>query len=125
MAKSLNELAEHLKELIKDMNKNSTNISPIHAYRFNNLKISMDPTTDNEPHVIFTVGVSEVKYSISSLQRVSGSWGPDERYITKWLSRIGVVEDLKEQWRMYSGLKEDHKKLADDSVNKIDLGESK
>ena len=125
MAKSLNELAEHLKELIKEMNKNSTNISPIHAYRFNNLKISMDPTTDNEPHVIFTVGVSEVKYSLSSLQRVSGSWGPDERYITRWLSRIGIVEDLKEQWRQFSGLKEDHKKLADDSVNKIDLSRHK
>lgn len=124
MAKSLNELAEHLKELIKEINKNSTNVSTIHAYRFNNLKISMDPTTDSEPHVIFTVGVSEVKYSISSLQRVSGSWGPDERYITKWLSRIGVIEDLKEQWRQTVGVKHDNKKLADDEINKINLSKN-
>jgi len=121
-SKSFNEMAESLKDIIKDMLKNSTNVSSVHAYRYNNLKVSMDPTTDREPHVIITVGVSEVKYSLSSLQRVSGSLGPDERYIMKWLGRLGVIEALKDLWREQTGKKQDHKKLADDNENKINLG---
>ena len=35
-----------------------------HAYRYNNLKVSMDPRAISDPHIFVTVGISEAVFSI-------------------------------------------------------------
>ena len=102
MAKSFNEMGNLLKDLIKDMNSDAHNSRSFKEERYNNLKLTMDPTSDANPHVVITIGVSEAKYSITTLQRVNGSLGPDEKYINRWFNRVGVVDGLKDLWKATS-----------------------
>ncbi len=99
MGKSFNELGRALKDLIKDMNSDASNSRSFREERYNNMKISMDPSSDAQPHVIIQIGVSEAKYSLTTQQRINGSLGPDERYISRWFGRIGVMDSLKDAWK--------------------------
>ena len=45
MAKSFNELANALKDLIKDLNSDAHNFRSFNEARYNNLKLTMDPQT--------------------------------------------------------------------------------
>ncbi len=113
MAKSFNELANALKDLIKDLNSDAHNFRSFNEARYNNLKLTMDPQTDPQPHIIITIGVSEGKYSLATLQRLQGSLGPDERYISRWFNRIGVLDSLKEVW----------KELANKNKESVDMSD--
>jgi hypothetical protein len=99
MAKSFNEMSNLLRDLIKDMNSDAHNSRSFKEERYNNLKMTMDPTSDANPHVIITIGVSEAKYSITTMQRINGSLGPDEKYINRWFNRVGVIDSLKDLWK--------------------------
>ncbi|MBR6098335.1 hypothetical protein IKP85_01150 [bacterium] len=96
MAKSLNELGETLKAIIKDMNSDTRGFR---VERYNNLKITMNPEKESRPHVAITIGMSEALYSIDTQIKVNGSLGPDERYVAKWFGRAGVIDSLKDVWR--------------------------
>ena len=99
MSKSFNEMSRLLKELIKDMNSDAHNARSFREERYHNLKISMDPQRENRPHVIITIGMSEAIYSLETQVRVQGSLGADERYISRWMNRIGIMDSLKDLWR--------------------------
>lgn len=99
MGKSFNELGRALKDLIKDMNSDASNSRSFREERYNNMKISMDPSADPQPHVVIQIAVSEAKYSLTTQQRLTGSLGPDERYISRWFARVGVMDSLKEAWK--------------------------
>lgn len=99
MGKSFNEMARLLKDLIKDMNSDAHNAKSFKEERYNNMKLTMDPAKDSTPHVTIQIGMSEGTYSLSTLQRTTGSLGPDEKYITRWLGRTGVLDSLKDLWR--------------------------
>lgn len=99
MSKTLNELASMLKELIKDLNSDAHNANGFKAEHYNNLKVSMSPDKDTRPHVIVTIGMSEAMYSLSTHQRISGSLGPDEKYVLRWFNKTGVADSLKDLWR--------------------------
>jgi len=99
MGKSFNEMKNLLKDLIKDMNSDAHNSRSFKEERYNNMKLSMDPANDPQPHVIITIGVSEAKYSLQTLQRVNGGLGPDEKYINRWFNRMGIIDGLKDLWK--------------------------
>lgn len=99
MGKSFNEMARLLKDLIKDMNNDAHNAKTFKEERYNNMKITMDPSKDPQPHVTIQIGMSEGTYSLSSQQRTSGSLGPDEKYVTRWMNRSGIMDSLKDLWR--------------------------
>ena len=99
MSKTFNEMARLLKDLIKDMNNDAHNAKNFKEERYNNMKLSMDPSKNSSPHVTIQIGMSEGTYSLSSQQRTSGSLGPDEKYVTRWMNRTGVMDSLKDLWR--------------------------
>lgn len=99
MAKSFNDMATSLKDFIADMNSDAHNSRSFKPRQYNNLKISMNPDADTTPHVIISIAISEAKYNINTLEKVSGSLGPDERAVQRWLGRSGVTEGLKELWK--------------------------
>lgn len=99
MSKTFNEMARLLKDLIKDMNSDAHNSKNFKEERYNNMKITMDPSKESSPHVTIQIGMSEGTYNISTQQRMSGSLGPDEKYIMRWMNRTGVMDSLKDLWR--------------------------
>lgn len=99
MTKSFNDMATSLKDFIADINSDAHNSRSFRPRQYNNLKISMNPDVDSTPHVIISILISEAKYNINTLEKVSGSLGPDERAVQRWLGRSGVVEGLKELWK--------------------------
>lgn len=102
MGKSFTELSNMLREFIKDLNSDAHNAKNFHEERYNNIKMTMDPQSDPQPHVIITIAVSEAKYSITNLQRITGSLGPDEKYVGRWFNRMGIIDTLKDIWREVS-----------------------
>lgn len=99
MAKTFNELARSLKDLIKDLNSDAHNSRSFREEQYNNLKISMDPAKDSRPHVIITIGISEASYSLATKQKIGGSLGPNDKYVQRWFNKTGILDALKNIWR--------------------------
>ena len=100
MAKSFNDMANSLKDLILDLNSDSHSSRSFKPGRYNNLKISMDPSSDMTPHVVITIAISEAKFNLNSFDKINGSLGPNEKVVQRWFGRSGVAENLKELWKV-------------------------
>src|SRR5574344_387379 len=106
MAKTLNELANNLKDKIIAMQAASRSEEKMFAQKYNNLKLSMHPTKNPEPHVTIHLAMSEAEFSLKTMEKIDGGLGPDERYILKWLQRPTVITDLRETWASLAEAKE-------------------
>jgi len=118
MAKSFNEMAGVLKDLIVDANSDAHNSRSFKEERYSNMKISMDPSTNPKPHVTVQVGMSKATYDLSSGERLEGSLGPDERYISRWFSKMGVMDGLKELWKSAANADKEQMDLANKEEKK-------
>lgn len=98
MAKTLNELSRELKDFIINEQSDSYNSRNISLPRYNNLKLSMDIAKNPTPHVTVNISMSQAIFKLRDGERESGSLGPDERYVLKWLGKAGVMEQLREVW---------------------------
>ena len=98
MPKSLNELAGELKTLIIDLQSDPHNKSNLNTARYNNLKLKMDPAQKASPHVIISISMSEAVFNITTGEKITGSLGPDERYVLRWFAKGSTLEGLKECW---------------------------
>lgn len=100
MAKTLRELAVDLVEFIINMHSNAHDTSSFKKQRYNNLKLEIaDPRLFKTPQVKIFVGISEATFELIGLQKISGSLGPDERYIMRWLAKNSVLNELNEIWK--------------------------
>ena len=100
MSKTLRELATDLIEFIINMHKNSHDSGSFQKQRYNNLKLEMaDPRLFKTPQIKIFVGISEASFDLVGLQKISGSLGPDERYVLRWLSKDTVMNELREIWK--------------------------
>ena len=61
-----------------------------HAYRYNNLKVSMDPRAFSDPHIFVTVGISEAVFSIIDGKKMEGGLGPEDGYVKRWIERNNI-----------------------------------
>ncbi len=100
MGKTLRELSTDLIEFIVNMHNNSHDSGSFQKQRYNNLKLEMaDPRLFKTPQVKIFIGISEATFDLVGLQKISGSLGPDERYVMRWLSKDTVINDLNEMWK--------------------------
>ena len=99
MSRSFNELGGVLKNIIIDMNSDAHNRDKFKIDRYANMKIEMNLEENPDPHVIIHIGISKAMYSLETLERIDGSLGPDERYITRWFMKMGVVPSLQALWK--------------------------
>ena len=72
----------------------------INPQRYNNLRLYMDIKRNSIPHLIIRIGISEAMYSIENGELLSGSLSADTRYVPKWLTKMGIREELMEHWDM-------------------------
>ena len=99
MAKTLNELAGDLKDLIIELQSDAHNKGNLRVERYNNLKLSMDVSINSSPQVVINIAMSEAIFNVKKKKKINGSLGPDERYVLRWLSKSGTLEALQEAWR--------------------------
>lgn len=118
MAKSFNELAGILKDLIIDANSDAHNSRSFKEERYSNLKLSMDPAANPQPHVTVQIGMSKATYDLNSTERMEGSLGPDERYIGRWFNKMGVMDGLKELWKTSANADKEQMDLKEDENKK-------
>lgn len=92
-------LEESLKDFLTEA-QIENHISPNTAlYKYNNLRLYMDPKKSPVPHIIVRIGISEVMYDIKTLDKISGGLGTDERLIKRWFDRNMEKFDFSTNWR--------------------------
>lgn len=105
MAKSFNELGQHLKQYLIDCHSNYQGLKNISVERYNNLKVFMEPEIYQTFHVIIRVGISEAVFIMPESVVFAGSMGMDEKFVIRWLQNTFIQEDLSSHWknaRLYS-----------------------
>ena len=99
MGKTLNELADELKEYIISVQSDAHNKVTLRPERYNNLKLKMDITKNKKPHVIISISMSQAEFDLKSIEKNSGGLGPDERYAIRWLGKTNTIPALMECWK--------------------------
>lgn len=98
MADELHRLENALKEYLSEGQKDSYNSASANFYKYNNLKIFMEPRHNSTPHFIIRIGISEAMYNIETKDKMSGGLGSDERLIRRWLEKTNVKSELTSVW---------------------------
>lgn len=135
MAESLNSFANSLREYLLASISDAHNTPQKLAYRYNNLKLFIDPKRESKPHFFVSVGISEVCFCIEDLKKINGTLGTDERYVVRWASKANINGELMHTWRLItnatsSGMAVSHAnseemdeklKIADALISKVDI----
>ena len=95
IAKFTNSLTEYL---INAMANKYTDAKHF-AYRYNNLKVYMDPNRITDPHFFVQIGISEACYSIETGRKMDGGLGPEDALVSRWAGRANIYNELKKHWK--------------------------
>ena len=98
MSNELHNLETSLKEFLEEAQNDHYNSRNANLYKYNNLKISMEPSHDKIPHFIVRIGISEAAYNIASGEKISGGLGSDERLIRRWFEKTHIKPSLNDAW---------------------------
>lgn len=93
-----NSLRDYLVGVASDMHETREK----NAYKYNNLKIYMDPKKVSKPHFFVSVNISSACYSLEPLEKLDGSIGSDEMYVLRWASRPNILGELKKHYAYIS-----------------------
>jgi hypothetical protein len=105
MSTELHFLEESLKSFLIQEQSDSYNAKSLTFYKYNNLRILMEPNQNKTPHFIVRIGISEAMYGIDSWEKLQGGLGSDERLIRKWFDKNHIKADLVEAWKRANMLK--------------------
>lgn len=85
--------------LINEMSSKYENAKS-YAYRYNNLKVYMDPNKVFEPHFFVCIGISEACFAIENGKKLEGGLGIEDGYVKKWADRINIHKELENHWKI-------------------------
>ena len=98
MAGSIKPFENSLRDYLINAHADSYNTIQKIQYRYNNLKIYMDPKKNRTPHFTVALGISEATFGIEPVDVISGSLSNDTRYVYMWASRPNINGELKKHW---------------------------
>lgn len=98
MFEEFHSFEESLKEFLAVSQTDNYTSRNANLYKYNNLKIYMDPAKHKTPHFIIRIGISEAIYDIEDGEKISGSLGPDDREVRRWIDRNLSNMNLKMSW---------------------------
>jgi len=104
---TLKDAEENLKTFIIQEQSDAHNRGSLNTAKYNNIKITMDPSKNPVPHVTIRISISEATYSLNGFAKTNGGLGYEERLVIKWFGRYGVKEKLMELWGSAEKNKED------------------
>lgn len=71
-----------------------------YAYRYNNLKVFMDPKKMAQPHFYVQIGISEACFSIDDGKKIEGGLGTEDGYVKRWADRTNIHKELEAHWKI-------------------------
>ena len=92
------DVEDNLKSFIIQEQSDAHNARNVSQAKYNNLKITMNPSRNPVPHVTIRISISEATYLLNGFSKVNGGLGYEERLVLKWFGRYGVKEKLLELW---------------------------
>ena len=98
MAESIRVFENSLKDYLINVQTDSYNTHGKIEQKYNNLKLYMDPKKTSVPHFWVSVNISAVCYQIDPIEKIDGSMGSDERFVTMWAGRPNINGELKKHW---------------------------
>ena len=98
MAESIKVFENSLKDYLVNVHADSYNTARKIVYKYNNLKVYMEPKKLHKPHFHVSLGISAACFLLENLEVVSGSLGTEERYVKMWAMRPNINSELKKQW---------------------------
>ena len=101
------DLEDSLKTYMIQEQSDAHNKGSVNMAKYNNIKISMDPSRNPLPHVTVRISISEATYLINGFSKTNGGLGYEERFVIKWFGRYGVKDKLIELWNSAEKTKED------------------
>ena len=101
------DIQDNLKNFIIQEQSDAHNIRSVNTAKYNNIKISMDPSKNSQPHIIIRISISEAIFSLNDFSKINGGLGYEERLVLKWFGRYGIKEKLTELWSFAEQNKED------------------
>ena len=101
------DMEDSLKTFIIQEQSDAHNRGSINNAKYNNIKLSMDPTKNVMPHITIRISISEATFSLNDFSKSNGGLGYEERFVLKWFGRYGIKEKLMELWGSAEKNKED------------------
>lgn len=71
-----------------------------YAYRYNNLKVYMDPKRQDMPHFFVSIGISEACFAIQDGKKLEGGLGNEDGYVKRWADRTNIKKELESHWKI-------------------------
>lgn len=105
MSNEFHTLEESLKNFFAEICNDSRNARSMNVYKYNNLKIYIDPKKSNIPHFIVRIGISEALYDLVKGEKISGGLGSDEQIVRKWIHKNLGRMNLGFMWNDYKKVK--------------------
>lgn len=101
------DMEDSLKSFILQEQSDAHNIKTVNVAKYNNIKIWMDPSKNQTPHVVIRISISEAIFTLEGFNKLNGGLGYEERLVQKWFGRFGIKEKLTELWAFAEKNKED------------------
>lgn len=99
MSAEFHNLEESLKEHLMESQSDKYTTMQSNFYKYNNLKITMDPKKHPDPHFLIRIGISESIYDLETGEKVAGGLGSDEREVRRWIEKSWGRFDLQSTWK--------------------------
>lgn len=96
IAKFDNSLTDYLINALADKHTDAKS----YAYKYNNLKVFMDPRKVDEPHFFVQIGISEACFSIKDGSKLEGGLGNEDGYVKRWADRYNIHKELEAHWKI-------------------------
>lgn len=99
MLDNFHSMEESIKEFLSEEQSDGYNSKNANFYKYNNLKLYIDPYKHTIPHFIIRIGISEAVYNAATGEKFAGGLGSDERYVRRWIERNLGKMDMEFAWK--------------------------
>lgn len=99
-ARSITKFENSLKEFLINAMADKYGDAHSYAYRYNNLKVYMDPKREDDPHFYVQIGISEACFAILDGKKLEGGLGAEDGYVKRWSDRSNINNELKNHWKV-------------------------
>lgn len=98
MSGSIKVFENSLREYLINMQTDSYNRASKIEYKYNNLKVYMDPKRSRTPHFWVSYNIVAACYTIDNVTKIAGNVGVDDKFIIMWANRENINGELRKHW---------------------------
>lgn len=99
-ANSISKFDNSLTEFLINIMADKYGDAKSYSYRYNNLKVYMEPKRQDMPHFFVSIGISEACFSIDDGKKLEGGLGNEDGYVKRWADRTNIHKELEAHWKI-------------------------